>query len=140
MNNLTGTLGEGILRISYTDHSQLTGRDADDSHPMSAITGLESALDEKAAVSDIPTALSQLSQDSTHATVTNAEKAAWNAKSNFSGSYNALTDKPEIPSLDGYATESYVNTSLLDYYSKAYIDAVLDDYIGDIAGLVGGDA
>ena len=27
--------------------------------------------------------------------VTDAEKAAWNAKSNFSGSYNDLTDKPE---------------------------------------------
>ena len=42
----------------------------------------------------VPTALSQLSGDSTHRTVTDAEKNTWNAKSNFSGKYNDLTDKP----------------------------------------------
>ena len=31
--------------------------------------------------------------------MTDAEKAAWNAKSNFSGSYNDLTDKPVIPTV-----------------------------------------
>jgi hypothetical protein len=30
----------------------------------------------------------------------------------FSGNYNDLTNKPTIPSLTGYATESYVNTSV----------------------------
>lgn len=46
---------------------------------------------------DIPTALSELTQDSQHRTVTNTEKATWNNKSDFSGSYNDLTDKPTIP-------------------------------------------
>lgn len=32
-----------------------------------------------------------------HKFVTAAEKASWNAKSDFSGSYNDLTDKPTIP-------------------------------------------
>lgn len=45
----------------------------------------------------IPTALSQLSGDSTHRTVTDTEKSTWNAKSNFSGSYTDLTNKPTIP-------------------------------------------
>lgn len=45
----------------------------------------------------VPTALSELSDDATHRVVTDAEKAAWNAKSNFTGSYNDLTDKPTIP-------------------------------------------
>ena len=45
----------------------------------------------------IPSALSQLSEDSTHRVVTDAEKTTWNNKSNFSGSYNDLTDKPTIP-------------------------------------------
>ena len=40
--------------------------------------------------------------------VTNEDKEKWNAKSNFSGSYNDLTNKPPIPSLTGYATETYV--------------------------------
>lgn len=58
------------------------------------------------------------------------EKAAWNAKSDFSGDYNDLTNKPSIPTvptsntaftndagyitssaLDGYATENYVTAS-----------------------------
>lgn len=45
----------------------------------------------------IPGALSDLSEDAAHRVVTDAEKAKWNAKSNFSGSYNDLTDKPTIP-------------------------------------------
>lgn len=47
---------------------------------------------------DIPDALADLSGDATHRTVTDTEKATWNAKSNFSGSYNDLTNKPTIPS------------------------------------------
>ena len=45
----------------------------------------------------IPTALSDLSDDSTHRVVTDTEKTTWNNKSDFSGSYNDLTDKPTIP-------------------------------------------
>lgn len=59
----------------------------------------------------IPDSLSDLSSDSTHRTVTDAEKAAWNAKSDFSGSYNDLTNKPQIPSISGLATEIYVNNA-----------------------------
>jgi hypothetical protein len=54
----------------------------------------------------IPDSLSDLSADSTHRTVTDTEKATWNAKSNFSGSYTDLTDKPTIPSA---VTESTVS-------------------------------
>ena len=45
----------------------------------------------------IPTALKDLSDDSTHRLVTDSNISAWNAKSDFSGSYNDLTDKPTIP-------------------------------------------
>ena len=61
---------------------------------------------------DIPSALSELTADSTHRTVTDAEKTTWNAKSNFSGSYNDLTDKPSIPSISGLATETYVDEAV----------------------------
>lgn len=60
----------------------------------------------------IPTTLASLAEDATHRVVTDAEKTAWNAKSNFSGSYNDLTNKPTIPSIDGLATEEYVNTAV----------------------------
>ena len=45
----------------------------------------------------IPTDLSELNQDSTHRLVTDSEKQTWNNKSDFSGSYNDLTNKPTIP-------------------------------------------
>ena len=60
----------------------------------------------------IPTALAGLAEDATHRVVTDAEKTAWNAKSNFSGNYNDLTNKPTIPSIEGLATEEYVNTAV----------------------------
>jgi hypothetical protein len=37
----------------------------------------------------------------------------------FSGSYNNLTDKPTIPSLTGYATETYVNTAVSNLVDSA---------------------
>ena len=38
----------------------------------------------------------------------------WNSKSNFSGDYNDLINKPTIPTLDGYATENYVKNAIAD--------------------------
>lgn len=65
-----------------------------------------------AVVDDIPTALSQLSEDTTHRVVTDTEKATWNAKSDFDGDYNSLTNKPTIPTnadftLAGLKEKSY---------------------------------
>lgn len=48
--------------------------------------------------------------DTTH--ITNAERIAWNNKSNFSGNYNDLTNKPTIPSVDGLASETYVDNEI----------------------------
>lgn len=45
----------------------------------------------------IPTSLSAFSGDATHRVVTDTQISAWNAKSDFSGSYNDLTNKPSIP-------------------------------------------
>ena len=63
--------------------------------PLSAAQGV--AIKALIDALTIPTALSDLTEDTTHRVVTDAEKAVWNAKSNFSGSYNDLTDKPTIP-------------------------------------------
>ena len=73
-----------------------------------------SAMDVKALpdTTTIPTTLAGLSEDSTHRVVTDAEKTAWNAKSNFSGNYNDLDNKPTIPSIDGLATETYVDNAM----------------------------
>lgn len=60
----------------------------------------------------IPTTLAGLAEDATHRVVTDEEKAAWNAKSNFSGSYNDLTNKPTIPNIAGLATVEYVDAAV----------------------------
>ena len=86
----------------------------------------------------IPDSLSDLTADSTHRTVTDAEKSAWNAKSNFSGSYNDLTNKPVIPSIAGLATETYVDEAVSEkadtghnhndvYYTETEIDTLLSN-------------
>lgn len=59
---------------------------------------------------EIPTALSDLNEDSSHRTVTDAEKTTWNNKSNFSGDYDDLTNKPTIPTINVNGTpQSTIN-------------------------------
>ncbi len=85
---------------------------------------------------DIPSALSDLTTDSTHRLVTDTEKAVWNAKSDFSGNYNDLTNKPSIPSITGLATETYVDEAVSSkadsghnhndvYYTETEVDSLL---------------
>lgn len=44
-----------------------------------------------------PQKLADMQPDSGHRTVSDTEKAKWNNKSDFDGSYNSLTNKPTIP-------------------------------------------
>ena len=45
----------------------------------------------------VPSSLSDLDDDANHRVVTDTEKATWDAKSDFSGDYNDLENKPTIP-------------------------------------------
>lgn len=96
----------------------------------------ETYVDTQIDAIDIPSALSDLTTDSTHRVVTDAEKATWNAKSNFSGNYNDLTNKPSIPSISGLATETYVDEAVSTkansshthdnrYYTETEMDTLL---------------
>lgn len=58
---------------------------------------------------DVPDSLAELAGDAAHRTVSDTEKSTWNNKSDFSGSYNDLTDKPSIPSITGLASTAYVD-------------------------------
>lgn len=60
---------------------------------------------------------------SVHKFVTAADKTAWNAKSDFSGSYNDLTNKPTIPTVD----QTYDATSM-----NAQSGIAIAGVIGDI--------
>jgi hypothetical protein len=89
-------------------------KDLKDKPTIPSVEGLasETYVDEKVSTIKVPKALSELSQDASHRLVTDTEKAAWNAKSNFSGDYNDLRNKPNIPSLGGYATELWVSQEI----------------------------
>ena len=122
---INGTSYDGTEDVQMTiqggggtsDHSQLTNRDAANQHPITAITGLQTALDGKANAADIPSlegyateAYVQSYHDNTKqdiitdlATIRSGAIKGATAiqpeagKGLFSGSYNDLTDKPEIP-------------------------------------------
>lgn len=63
---------------------------------------------------EVPTALSQLSQDTTHRVVTDTEKSTWNGKSNFSGNYNDLSNKPTIPTIPSSLPANGGNADTVD--------------------------
>lgn len=130
------------------DHRELTNRDAANQHPISAIDGLQTALNGKQPVGDyalrsdipsVPTALSQLSGDSTHRVVTDAEKSTWNAKQSAisdlaairSGAALGATALQSVPS--GYATEAYVDGEINDVQEQ--IDAIVSR--SDVVDVVG---
>lgn len=61
-------------------------------------------------------------QASPSAGITNNDISNWNSKSDFSGSYNDLTNKPTIPTMD-----SSYGASTTNGYNKTYINS-LDTY------------
>jgi hypothetical protein len=85
-----------------------------------ALTSANTYTDEKFNSIDIPTELSELTQDATHRLVTDTEKASWNAKSDFSGNYNDLENKPTIPDVSDLETKEVVAQNLAD--AKQYTD------------------
>lgn len=106
---LTATGGGSGGTTNYNDLSnkpQINGNTLS-GNKTSAQLGLASA-------SDIPTTLADLSGDSTHRTVSDTEKAAWNNKSDFSGSYNDLTNKPTIPDELSDLTEDATHRTVTD--------------------------
>ena len=74
----------------------------------------KSQIDEMIKAIVVPTKLSELTDDSTHRLTTDTEKKKWNAKSDFSGSYNDLTNKPSIPSKLSQMTEDATHRVVTD--------------------------
>lgn len=58
------------------------------------------------------------------------------ADKNHKHSYNDLSDLPTIPSIEGLATESFVEESvestIADYYTKAEVDTAIDEAVSSI--------
>ncbi len=77
------------------------------------------------ASTKIPAKLSDMEGDNTHRTVTDTEKEKWNGKSDFSGSYNDLADKPTIPGKlseltndSGYVKESDITQDIAEHNTE----------------------
>ena len=102
--SLTGD-ATGSVSFDGTKDVSLTVTVADDSHNhvISNVDGLQDALDSKSD-STHGHNLADLTSDSTHRVVTDSQISAWNAKSNFSGSYTDLTNQPTLGSLAAKST------------------------------------
>lgn len=74
----------------------------------------------------IPSTLSEMTSDENHRIVTDKEKASWDAKSNFSGSYNDLTDIPEIKQLTDELKKKYDDASNLSKTNESNITKKLN--------------
>lgn len=70
----------------------------------------------------IPSTLEEMTDDQNHRTVSDVEKKTWNAKSEFSGSYNDLTDVPEIKQLTDDLKAKYDNAATLATTNKNTLD------------------
>lgn len=141
--------------VINTDHNVLKNRDLPNQHPISAIEGLQDELNSKAEVTDIPTELSQLNDDTTHRTVTDTEKTSWNDKAEISDiptelselngdsthrlvtdtekqEWNNKADRSEIPDVSNFITNATNN--LINYYLKSdtYTKTEVNDLIGAI--------
>ena len=94
--------------------------------PLSAAQG--KALKALIDAITVPTKLSELAEDTTHRVVTDAEKAAWNAKSTFSGAYEDLTGKPTIPSTPEEVGAFPADAEIIDVTARASIEK-LSNYV-----------
>lgn len=70
----------------------------------------------------IPSTLAEMTEDDEHKIITSAEREKWNAKSDFSGSYNDLTDVPEIKQLTDDLKAKYDNAAILATTNKNTLD------------------
>lgn len=96
----------------------------------------DGAMTQKAVTDAIPTTLSDLNEDSSHRTVTDAEKTTWNAKSDFSGDYDDLTNKPTIPTNTSDLTNdsNFVSDSVYVHTDNNYTTSEKNKLAGIEAG------
>ena len=113
--------GKGLSTNDYTDEEKTklaSLENYDDTEIKADILDLQT---NKADKNEIPTTLAELTDDSTHRLVSDTEKTTWNNKSDFSGNYNDLTNKPD---LSGFITKE-VN-DLIYYTLKTNTGSLID--------------
>ena len=130
-NNVTGsTVTDGTvsweicsladLLSSSIMHNDLKGRALNDAHPISAITGLQTALDAKATTADITTAVTNLINGAPATLDTLKEIADWisNDEVQLTSILTSLANKVDKVTGKGLSTNDYINTD------KAKVDNI----------------
>lgn len=125
-----------------TDHQDISGK-ADVNHTHSEyaktkhthdqadINGLQIALSERATQADIDKAIELHNHNSLYAPIDHNHDDKYSTRGHVH-SYNDLANKPTIPSIEGLATEAYVNAAvknakpdLTGYATEEYVDTAI---------------
>ena len=120
-----------------TNHTHSEYAKTKHTHDMADVNGLQNALSNKASQADIDKAIELHNHDSKYAPLNHSHGDEYAAKSH-THSYNNLLDKPTIPSVEGLASEAYVNAAianikipegesvdLSNYYTKEETDQAI---------------
>ena len=126
----------------------ITSSDISTWNSKSDFSGSYNDLTNKPTIPTVPTNVSAFTNDAGYLTsytetdpvfiasaaysITSSDISAWNGKSNFSGSYNDLTNKPTIPTI----TDTYSGTSSNGMSGKA-VKSAIDALDGTITGTAG---
>lgn len=97
---------------------------------------VQSAVDQYMTANPIsvPKKLSDLQDDTTHRTVTDAEKQTWSGKSDFSGSYNDLRDNP--PTLPNPHKLTFAGAVTAEYDGSGAVTVTIPEASGGSSGTV----
>lgn len=75
--------------------------------------------------------LANMTGDATHRTITDTERTTWNAKSDFSGSFNDLTDKPIIDEALSVASTNAVQNKAVAEFADSMTTAI-DEVLAEV--------
>lgn len=124
-----------LSAVGTASHDELIGRDAENQHPISAIIGLQTALNTKADIHDlelkadastIPTKTSDLTNDSNFITLVHAH----NAQNLNAINYSDIADTPVIPTKlsDLQNDTGFVNNTSEQKFITVTADSVVFEY------------
>lgn len=122
-----------------TNHTHTGYAATNHTHSTADIDGLQKALNEKATQADIDKAIELHDHRYDYAPIDHNHDDKYAAKSH-THSYNNLLDKPTIPSVEGLASEAYVNAAvknvkpdLTGYATEAYVNETINN-MGPVTG------
>lgn len=96
-------------------------------------TEIQESLDKANTALQSYTETDPIFQASTAYKITETDVTNWNNKSTFSGSYNDLTDTPDIPSIEGLETSEHADAT---YVKKVDYEAKIKELTSQIEALI----